>query len=149
MLSFFSVHVFVVYELTSTVQWGVYCDEVLERERQRLRPSDRRTIQNFSVILLVLAVTFLFGLATLDTLSDFPSALCSSVAPFGAVFIHSLELRACVTGLSKWREPQLTGEYTDYPGETLPTTTAAGSTSMTLSKKRDTWMVLFHGTSFV
>eukprot|EP00438_Fugacium_kawagutii_P035548 Skav214504 [mRNA] locus=scaffold1011:356928:371333:- [translate_table: standard] len=137
-LSLFSLHVFVVYELLQTLQWGVYCDEILERERQRLKPSDRRTMQTFSAILLVLAVAFLFGFATLKV-SDLPSALFSSVAPFVAVLIHSMELKECAIGLSKWREPQLTGEYTEYPGEALPTKTAEEST--TLSKKRDTWMM--------
>ena len=116
------MHLFVLYELTSAVQWGVYCDEVLERERQRLRPHESHCARNFALILAVLAILFLFGL------------LSSLAVPLTAVLVHSLEIKARVEGHSKWRQPQLTSEFTEYPKERLPTKMFDGAVD--LSKKR-------------
>ena len=138
-LTFFFMHILVLQQTRSVVMWGVYYDEVLEKERCRLGLESRHTFEIFGLMLAVLASTILLGIATSTaTISDLPLVLAPTAALSAAVFIHALQLNACLTGLEKWREPELSCEFTEYAGEKLPTKVPeVPHRTMMLSKKRE------------
>lgn len=137
-LTFFFMHILVLQQTRSVVVWGVYCDEVLEKERCRLGLNRRNTFEIFGLMLAVLASTVLLGIATSMTISELPLVLAPTAALSAAVFIHALQLNACLTGLEKWREPELSCEFTEYKGEKLPTKVPeAPHSTVMLSKKRE------------
>ena len=135
-LTFFFMHILVLQQTRSVVMWGVYYDEVLEKERCRLRLESRHTFEIFGLMLAVLASTVLLGIAT-SKISKLALVLTPTAALSVAVFIHALQLNACLTALGKWREPELSCEFTEYAGEKLPTKVPVPHRTWMLSKKRE------------
>lgn len=137
-LTLFFMHILVLQQTRSVVVWGLYYDEVLEKERCRLCLKSRHTFEIFGLMLAVLASAVLLGIARSMEISKLSVVLAPTAALSAAVFIHGLQLNACLTGLDKWREPELSCEFTEYTGEKLPTKVpeVADGTPM-LSKKRE------------
>ncbi|CAE7381203.1 PFDN6 [Symbiodinium sp. CCMP2456] len=114
-LSFCALHLAVLLQAKVTVKWGVRYDEVLERSRQRLHPVDQtHATRCFALILLVMMS------ALLPAVSMSASFVTPFFALISAVFLHAWDLSTSLNGLSKWREPQLACEFTEFPSEKLP-----------------------------
>ena len=129
-----AMHVLVLGQAFSTVKWGIWCDEVLEQRRQRLQPGKSHAARYFLVCLAAMVLAIFPAAAVAWSL---PSTLY--LAMLAAVCLHAWDLRASLQGLSKWREPELASEFTEYPSEKLPSSDAVPSS---LTRKREPWRMM-------
>ncbi|CAE7203676.1 Ankrd17 [Symbiodinium sp. CCMP2456] len=126
---FFCMHILVLKQAEFTVKWGLCCDQVLERQRQRLRPPDADHIMyGFGAVAAVMA-------SALCCAAWSATALAPCLGLVAAVLVHAWDLKTSLNGLSKWREPELTSEFTEYPGERLPTSDSAPPSKLTTSRE--------------
>ncbi|CAE7777586.1 ankrd52 [Symbiodinium sp. CCMP2456] len=129
--SFFAMHVLVLLQAEWTVEWGVQCDQALQEEdRRRLRTANSHSKRVFLFFAAAMAVSILFGL--ISTCSRFAWIPCLKLML--AVLIHAWDLHASLTGLGKWREPQLSSEFTEYSAEQLH---VSDNRPKILAKKRE------------
>eukprot|EP00435_Cladocopium_sp_Y103_P062081 s109_g23.t1 len=135
-VTFFVLHVFVLCQAEWTARWGHRCDEVLEHQ-MRLEPPKCHAIRNFLIILAILILSVLVGLILIWTSPGSTDSGWSFLSPclglMGAIALHAWDLRSSVTGISKWREPQISAEYTEFMGKKLPKSTEL----MPLNKTRE------------
>ena len=134
-VTFFVLHVFVLCQAEWTARWGHRCDEVLEKREERLEPPKCHAIRNFLIILALLILSVLVGLVLIWTTSSDSdwSFLSPCFGLMGAVALHAWDLRSSVSGLRKWREPQITAEYQKFMGKELSKSTEL----MPLNQTRD------------
>ena len=130
-VSCFGLHLLVLQQAKYTAQCGIFCDEALDAQRKRLRPNYRHATGCLAFFLLIMiiatSVTIAFGGS---------KALKACSGLLVAVLVHLWDFMVSCKGLEKWREPQLSSEFTGYPAEELPSSDKKPST---LTKKRETW----------
>ena len=130
-VTFFCMHALVLLRAKRTAKWALQYDQVLEQERQRLKPPESKALHQFCLLLAVAFTALLVGLA--ESCSAETLGACSAL--LGSVLLHAWDLRSSVTSLDKWREPQFSGEFTEYAGEKLSVTTRERASELTA--KRD------------
>ena len=157
-----AMHVRVLTQALSTQKWGICCDQMLEKHRQRLRPDKSNAALHFVVCVVLVVVAMVLGV--LGVILAEPSASGSSAsgssasgssasrssasgssasfawalyfAMLVAVSLHAYDLRASLRALSTWREPALACEFTEYPHEKLPPSNIPFAT---LTREREPW----------
>ena len=113
-MSFCVSHLLVLQQLDSTVMWGVHNDDILDRQKKRLRPTPPRSILHFGLAVVAMALSLVIGIAA----SERPlPALLSCWALVAGTLLHALDLGVSLEGLDRWREPRLPPLF---PAETLP-----------------------------
>lgn len=133
-VTFFCMHALVLLRAKTTAKWALQYDQVLEQERQRLKPPESKALHQFCLLLAVAFTALLVGLAK----SFSAETLGACFALLGSVLLHTWDLRSSLKSLKKWREPQLTCEFTEHPGEKLPI--RASEYASQLTAKRDSWL---------
>lgn len=138
-VTFFCMHALVLLRAKSTAKWALQYDQVLEQERQRLKPAECKTLHQFCVLLAVALTALLVALAKAFSAQTF-GACC---ALLGSVLVHAWDLHSSLKSLSKWREPQLCSEFTEHPPQKLPATSLNSAKASELTAERDTGMQNF------
>ncbi|CAK8992716.1 unnamed protein product [Durusdinium trenchii] len=114
----FFLHIHTLREAECTVKWALRHDQALEKEQKRLRPPPSHRARIFSVLLTTLLLATLLGLVVKTprsgTISSGLGALLLMIA------LHAWDLRTSLEGVGKWKEPQLTTEFTVCAVEPLP-----------------------------
>ena len=133
-VTFFCMHALVLLRAKRTAKWALQYDQVLEHERQRLKPPESKSFHQFCVLLAVAFTALLVGLAR----SFSAETLAASCALLGSILLHAWDLHSSLTSLTKWREPQVTCEFTEHQGEKLPIRACEYASQLTT--KRDSWL---------
>ena len=138
-VAFFCMHALVLLRAKRTAKWALQYDQVLEQERQRLKPPESKALHQFCLLLAVAFTALLVGLAKSFSAESFSAETVGACfALLGSVVLHTWDLHSSLKSLNKWREPQLTCEFTEHPGEKLPIKACEYASQLTA--KRDSWL---------
>eukprot|EP00438_Fugacium_kawagutii_P023800 Skav228147 [mRNA] locus=scaffold2683:91733:100173:+ [translate_table: standard] len=108
-----AMNIFVLRQTELVSKWGLRHDQLLETDRERLRPVMGHRWRIFAGCILVI-----FALMCYACSPEMPLRLYFVL--MAAIALHAWVLHLSMKGLSKWKEPEVASEFTQHEGEKLP-----------------------------